>query len=56
MTINKVLEQLSRLGPHTFSDEDLAAWVLQLDAQLFTELAMPQDTARRKERRASVFR
>ena len=46
MTINKVLEQLSRLEPHTFSDEDLAAWVLQLDAQLFTELAMPQDTER----------
>lgn len=46
MTINKVIETLGRLKPSAVQDQDIAAWLLQLDGQLFYELQMPENTVR----------
>lgn len=42
MTINKVIERVSRLKPNAVEDRDIASWILQLDGQLYHELKMPE--------------
>lgn len=42
MTINEVLERVSRLKPNAVEDRDVAFWLLRLDEQLFKELHMPK--------------
>ena len=49
MTINQVIEQVSRLSPGAVEDRDIAQWILALDGKLFTQLQMPEDTERPKE-------
>lgn len=42
MTINQVIEQVSRLSPGAVEDRDIAGWILALDGRLFTQLQMPE--------------
>lgn len=46
MTINQVIEQVSRLSPGAVQDRDIARWLLDLDGKLFRELHMPSDIDR----------
>lgn len=46
MTINQVIEQVSRISPGAVEDRDLAGWLLALDGKLFQELHMPEDMER----------
>lgn len=48
MTINQVIEQVSRLSPGAVENRDIAQWILALDEKLFTQLRMPKDTDRPK--------
>lgn len=46
MTINQVIEKVSRLSPGAVEDRDIADWILELDQKMFLELHMPETVDR----------